>query len=437
MHENYCFVLKKKEVEFRGEKIDTFEYIVSCCYGNEEAAQGQIFWEQRFVDNINLFATTNNEYYFYPKGTDDYGIDILAKYDEDYSGKYFTAKICNGKVELAIITNPELVDLINGKQKPINVYKNVVDVVKGQDEHVKSILASIEWNQKLYNSSLTLNEVAKLKHNLLIMGPTGVGKTEIIRQVSANLNIPITIVDATTYTEVGYVGNSVDHMLYKILINADENIDLAQHSILVIDEFDKLAKNKESKSSGINKEGVQRSLLTMIEGSNREVSIGNKVFEFNTHGLTIIFLGAFSSLEEEKNKNLIGFNYDKGFRTKQTNELTNITDKIVEYGFEPEIMGRINKIRRLNPMTKEILIEILNSPKGRLGLMKKTFKSLGIDFNIDKKTIEKIAELALLDHKGARSLNRIVDKLIDEEFSNAMIEETKSIKIKKKEFKAN
>ena len=100
-------------------------------------------------------------------------------------------------------------------------------------------------------------------------------------------------------------------------------------------------------------------------------------------------------------------------------------------------MGRINKIRRLNPMTKEILIEILNSPKGRLGLMKKTFKSLGIDFNIDKKTIEKIAELALLDHKGARSLNRIVDKLIDEEFSNAMIEETKSIKIKKKEFKAN
>ena len=124
MHENYCFVLKKKEVEFRGEKIDTFEYIVSCCYGNEEAAQGQIFWEQRFVDNINLFATTNNEYYFYPKGTDDYGIDILAKYDEDYSGKYFTAKICNGKVELAIITNPELVDLINGRQKPINVYKN-------------------------------------------------------------------------------------------------------------------------------------------------------------------------------------------------------------------------------------------------------------------------------------------------------------------------
>ena len=116
-------------------------------------------------------------------------------------------------------------------------------------------------------------------------------------------------------------------------------------------------------------------------------------------------------------------------------QLTSITDKIVNYGFEPEIMGRINKIRYLNPMTKEILIDILKSPKGRLGIMKKTFKSLGINFQIEPDLINFIAEEALIDNKGARSLNRIVDDLIDEEFTNAIINNKKNIKIKKKEFK--
>ena len=218
------------------------------------------------------------------------------------------------------------------------------------------------------------------------------------------------------------------------MVDAKEDIDLAQRSILVIDEFDKLAKSKKSKVSGINKEGVQRSLLTLIEGSSREITIDEKEYEFNTHGLTFIFLGAFSDLENDKQNKLIGFN-DKGFRSNNIKQLTSITDKIVNYGFEPEIMGRINKIRYLNPMTKEILIDILKSPKGRLGIMKKTFKSLGINFQIEPDLINFIAEEALIDNKGARSLNRIVDDLIDEEFTNAIINNKKNIKIKKKEFK--
>ena len=432
--DNFCFVLRKKEVEYLGNRLSVFEYIVSCCYDEEEASNNQIYWEKKFINDINLGIEDDNEYYFYPKGTEDYGIDILEKYDEYYDGKYFTTKVLNGKVELDIITNQELMDIIQHKSKPLDVYKKVTEVVKGQNDHVKSILASIEWNQKLYASSLSLSEISKAKHNLLIMGPTGVGKTEIIRQISENINIPMTVVDATTYTEVGYVGNSVDHMLYKLLVDAKEDIDLAQRSILVIDEFDKLAKSKNSKVSGINKEGVQRSLLTLIEGSSREITIDEKEYEFNTHGLTFIFLGAFSDLENDKQNKLIGFN-DKGFRSNNIKQLTSITDKIVNYGFEPEIMGRINKIRYLNPMTKEILIDILKSPKGRLGIMKKTFKSLGINFQIEPDLINFIAEEALIDNKGARSLNRIVDDLIDEEFTNAIINNKKNIKIKKKKIK--
>ena len=182
--DNFFFFLRKKEVEYLGNRLSVFEYIVSCCYDEEEASNNQIYWEKKFINDINLGIEDDNEYYFYPKGTEDYGIDILEKYDEYYDGKYFTTKVLNGKVELDIITNQELMDIIQHKSKPLDVYKKVTEVVKGQNDHVKSILASIEWNQKLYASSLSLSEISKAKHNLLIMGPTGVGKTDIIRQIS-------------------------------------------------------------------------------------------------------------------------------------------------------------------------------------------------------------------------------------------------------------
>ena len=271
------------------------------------------------------------------------------------------------------------------------------------------------------------------------MGPTGVGKTEIIRQISSNLNIPVTIVDATTYTETGYVGNSVDHMLCKILMNTDGNINLAQRSILVIDEFDKLAKSKSSTHAGINKEGVQRSLLTLIEGATRDVRVDDRDYEFNTHGLTIMCLGAFSNLEYSKQNNLIGFNIEKGFRTNNSKnfETKSVRGKVVEYGLEPEIVGRLNKVVVLNKLSKEILLDILISPKGSLGIKINTLRKMGYDVEFDYSYLEEVADLAFLDGKGARSLNYIIDEIFDEELSNAMISGASKIRIKKKEFKNN
>lgn len=426
---NYCLILKKKKIKINGN-----EEVVFTCIDEEE--QEMFIYENEMLDekavddflcDVNEYTTKKEaKYYYYElKSNIPLNEDIVAQIEELYVDKTF--RLVDG--ELSVIDEEEMKES-NSLTSISNIYDNIVGIVKGQDEHVKSILSSIVWNNKLNNSSLNKYDIAKNKHNILIMGNTGTGKTEIVRQISKNINVPMVVVDATTYTEAGYVGDSVDDMLVKLYMATDGDIEKAQKSILVIDEFDKLANQEEHKSS-VNNKGVQKSLLTLIEGSERVISVAGEKKIFDTHGLTIILLGAFHGLEEEQHisNRMIGFS-DLGFRTKEEKVETDLLNKLVRYGLEPEILGRVNKIRRLNNLTKETLISILQSPNGRFQTMLRILREAGIEILIYNEIYERLAQEAISDNKGARSLDRLVGNLIDEEFNQVMFGDKKKIKIK-------
>ena len=425
--DKYCMIVKREKIKVDGKDMNVFSYYTSVFYDNEKGLVDFDFGTESVIaDDINNI-NDDIDYYYCVRNT-DYVIDdyILNECDDLYDGTYFIIK--DGELEL--IKDKALLDKINGIEE-INikdVYNKVTSVVKGQDEHVKSILSSIMWNNKLNSSKLTKLEIAKNKHNILLMGKTGVGKTEIIRQISANTDIPMVVCDATEYTEAGYVGKNIEDMLIQLYRKSNKRLDKAEAGILVIDEFDKIAKT--SDRSSVNKEGVQQALLTLIEGSTKIFKYDGKEINFNTHGLTVILLGAFSKLEVNNNR-LIGFN-ENGFRERLENKTTDISKKLVGYGIEQELIGRINKIRRLNDLNKEILLEILKSPAGRLMSTINILKESGINIKIDDDYLEEIAMMACLDSKGARSLNRIVNEIIDNDFNDIMFGDTKEVIIKSK-----
>ena len=425
--DKYCMIVKREKIRINGEDMNVFSYYTSVFYDNEKGLVDFDFGTESVIaDDINNI-NDDIDYYYCVRNT-DYVIDdyILNECDDLYDGTYFIIK--DGELEL--IKDKALLDKINGIEE-INikdVYNKVTSVVKGQDEHVKSILSSIMWNNKLNSSKLTKLEIAKNKHNILLMGKTGVGKTEIIRQISANTDIPMVVCDATEYTEAGYVGKNIEDMLIQLYRKSNKRLDKAEAGILVIDEFDKIAKT--SDRSSVNKEGVQQALLTLIEGSTKIFKYDGKEINFNTHGLTVILLGAFSKLEVNNNR-LIGFN-ENGFREKSESIATDVSKKLVGYGIEQELVGRINKIRRLNDLNKDVLLEILKSPAGRLMSTINILKESGINIKIDDDYLEEIAMMACLDSKGARSLNRIVNEIIDNDFNDIMFGDTKEVIIKSK-----
>lgn len=426
IRDRYCIVVKREVINVDGKDIDVFSYYTSIFYNEDNGRIDFDYGNESIIANDINNIDDDIEYY-YSVSEVDFVVDeaLLDKCDDLYDGAYFILN--DGDLEL--IEDKALLDKINGFDSfdIKNVYSKVIDVIKGQDEHVKSILSSIMWNRKLNLSDLSNEEIAKNKHNILLMGKTGVGKTEIIRQISANTDIPMVVVDATEYTEAGYVGKNVEDMLKLLYKKSGKNLERAESGILVIDEFDKLSKRDDR--SSVNKEGVQQSLLTLIEGTNKNFKIDGREISFNTHGLTVILLGAFSKLEES-NSRMIGFN-NEGFRERITDS-GDISRKLVSYGIEPEIMGRVNKIRRLNDLTRDNLISILKSSKGRLMSTVNLLRNNGVNIIIDESYLADIADMAMEDSKGARSLNRIVNEVIDSEFNDIMFGDKKEVIIKSK-----
>ena len=428
-YDSYCLVVKKHNANIDGEDIEYYSYVSAVFYhGYEKSIYLDNVDEKEEICAYNIENNNDNHSYYFSVIDTNHTVQEceLIKHDELYDGAYFRLK--DNQFEL--ISDKDTIDKINeSKNLNINkIYKNILETIKGQDEHVKSILSSIMWNKKLNDSSLSSYDIAKNKHNILLMGKTGTGKTEIIRQISKNINIPLVVVDATNYTEEGYVGKSVDDMLVQLVYEAEGSIKDAQKGILVIDEFDKLAGHDER--SSVNKEGVQRSLLTIIEGTKRKIKIEGRECNFDTHGLTVVLLGAFTNIFQTKKDRLIGFN-DHGFRDSSFDNNIELSKKIVSYGIEPEIVGRLNKIRKLNDLTKQDLIRILKSPKGRLMSTLGLLKQDNIEIEVDDSYLEEIANRAIIDDKGVRSLNRVVDEIIEKDFNSLMFGETKKIKIKK------
>jgi ATP-dependent Clp protease ATP-binding subunit ClpX len=292
-----------------------------------------------------------------------------------------------------------------------SINKEVKKSIIGQDDAIKQILSTIYFNQRLYDSDLPYDKLRNLKQNILLVGSTGVGKTEIIKQIAKQLDIPCVIEDATRYTIEGYKGNSVEDMIKHLYESADYDIELAERSILVIDEIDKKSANEDV--SSISSTGVQQSLLKLLEGTNYNISGDHEnmlePFEFDSSYLTIILSGAFSHMDEKKSKEkVVGFTASKNVEEKKT------TKEFKNSGIVPELLGRMSKIIQLNKLGEKEFVQILKESEiSPLRLTKDFYNSLGVEVIYTDSFINDIADVAKKKDIGARGLKTAFDETIE------------------------
>ena len=298
----------------------------------------------------------------------------------------------------------------------VKMYDQVRETIIAQDEQVKQILASVYKNQKIINSSLDDRTIAKLKENIIVYGPTGTGKTEILTQIAKLCDVPIVIEDATSFSETGYVGRDVSEMLGDLYSIAGNDVHLAEKGILVIDEFDKLGESgADGAMEGPSRNGVQRSLLKLLDGGTitfREDSYDGNLIDFNTSKLTIVALGAFSSI-------------------KKNNDYSDISTKdFIDQGIMREVIGRFSKLVPMNHFSKDdykrILLESNLSP---INTYQKLFGEMGIKFSYDDKLIDYIIAEAEALECGARSLKTVFDGIISDELFDVFAGEKKEIRL--------
>lgn len=309
----------------------------------------------------------------------------------------------------------------NGQKEVENKDEEIIDIksideevrksIIGQDDAIKQILSTIYFNQRLYDSDLPYDKLRNLKQNILLVGSTGVGKTEIIKQIAKQLDIPCVIEDATRYTIEGYKGNSIEDMIKHLYESADYDIELAERSILVIDEIDKKSANEDV--SSISSTGVQQSLLKLLEGTNYNISGDHEnmlePFEFDSSYLTIILSGAFSHMDEKKSKEkVVGFTASKNIEEKKT------TKEFKNSGIVPELLGRMSKIIQLNKLGEKEFIQILKESEiSPLRLTKEFYNSLGVEVIYTDSFINDIATVAKKKDIGARGLKTAFDETIE------------------------
>lgn len=300
------------------------------------------------------------------------------------------------------------------------------EYVIGQD-YAKKVMSVAVYNHYKRVVTNTMDEIEIDKSNMLMIGPTGCGKTYLVKTLARLLKVPLAITDATSLTEAGYIGDDVESVLSKLLQAADNDVEEAEHGIIFIDEIDKIAKKQNTNSRDVSGEAVQQGLLKLLEGAEVEVPVGatNKnamvpMTTINTKNILFICGGAFPNLEgiikkRMMKKTSIGFGADLKDRFDQEeNIIANVTnDDLREYGMIPEFIGRLPMVFTLDGLTKEMLVKILKEPKN--AILKQYQKLLELDevkLEFDDGALEAIAQKALEKKTGARALRAIIEKFM-------------------------
>lgn len=322
--------------------------------------------------------------------------------------------------------NAEPVLDIKNIPPPHKIKASLDEYIVGQD-HAKKVISVAVYNHYKRVATGTMDEIEIEKSNMLMIGPTGCGKTYLVKTLARLLDVPLAIADATSLTEAGYIGDDIESVVSKLLAAADNDVEKAEHGIIFIDEIDKIAKKKNSNTRDVSGESVQQGMLKLLEGAEVEVPVGANsknamvpLATVNTKNILFICGGAFPDLDEIIRERLtktasIGFNSELKDKYDKDKDILSkvIVEDIRKFGMIPEFIGRLPILFTLQSLSAEMMVRILKEPKN--AILKQYQKLLELDevrLEFTDEALEAIAEKAMKQDTGARALRSIIEEFM-------------------------
>ena len=307
--------------------------------------------------------------------------------------------------------------------------KEILDEYVIGQERAKKVLSVAVYNhyKRIFRHHEIDDDTELNKSNVLLIGPTGSGKTLLAQTISKYLDVPLAIADATSLTEAGYVGDDVENVVTRLVQAAGGDVKKAERGIIFIDEVDKVARMSENRSitRDVSGEGVQQALLKIVEGAVVNVPAkggrkhpGQEALQVDTTNILFICVGAFDGLEDiikkKEGSNVLGFNQDKKGKNDHDKVISKVeTDDLIKYGLIPELIGRLHMVATLNEITEDNMVHILTEPKNALIKQYiKLFEMDNVKLKFEKDALKELAKLAIIRKTGARGLRSILEDIM-------------------------